>query len=118
MKKLVTVVMFLAAGFGALASDGGKEKPTAVVTNYSEVLSQISYPEVCREQAIEGKVIVEILVDRKGRIRKHEIIESPSEELSKAVIDAVPTLEFTPAISGGKAVSSKILIPVNFKLTY
>ena len=114
---MIVLVLF-AVGMTVNASNGDKEKPNAVATNYSEVLSEIIYPEICREQAIEGTVLVEILVDRKGQIRKHEILESPNDELSQAVVNAIPTLEFMPAIKNGKNVSSKVLIPVNFKLTY
>lgn len=113
--------MFLLAGLMTLslfANDKDKEKAKPVVSNYQEVLSQVKYPTVCREKGIEGTVLIKITVDRAGDIKRYRILEAPCSDLKAAVKEVLPLLEFEPAMVDDQAVSSKIVIPVNFQLTY
>lgn len=117
MKKVRTalVIALLSVGFIAVANNGD---PKPIVSNYSQVISQVEYPMDCREKGIEGTVMVQITVDRQGSMIDYKILESPCSDLASAVEKVLPGLSFQPALVDGKAVSSKILIPVEFRLTY
>jgi protein TonB len=117
--KRHTILFAIALCFSVLlfASNDNKSRKVAV-TNYTEVLSNIEYPTVCREQAIEGTVLVTINVSKKGNIQGYEFIESPCSDLKNAVEKVIPSLTFQPALVDGKAISSKITIPVKFELEY
>ncbi len=117
MKKLVALLIMVIAGYVAVANNGN-EKPKPVISNYADVLSQIEYPTVCRDKGIEGTVLVKISVDRKGEMKSFKIVDSPCSDLKKAVADAIPSLNFLAPVVDGRSVSSKIVVPVKFKLTY
>ena len=88
------------------------------VTNYKEVLSQIEYPQVCKEKGIEGKVIVSLRVDANGKLMSHKFIAYPCVDIKGAVMEALPKLKFNPAINQhGDAVAGSITMPINFRLT-
>ncbi|MEQ9406000.1 MAG: energy transducer TonB [Cyclobacteriaceae bacterium] len=116
MKKLVALTFLLAFVFASYAGNGGIENPKA--TNYTQVLKDIKYPQVCREKGIEGKVIVMLNIDKYGKITNYEFKSSPCSDLREAVEVALPGLKFKPAIDeDGEAVAGKLTLPVNFKLT-
>lgn len=117
MKKLIAVVIIGLMILPAFSYDGGGDKPTPTLKNYKEVLSQVKYPTVCRTKGIEGTVKVKITVDQSGQMKGYQILEFPCSDLKKAVEDVLPDLEFEPAQKNGQAVTSKIIVPIDFRLT-
>jgi TonB family protein len=119
MKKAAYIftIFFLAFGMLAFANNGDKTTKKAVVSNYSDVLKQIEYPQVCREQGIEGTVLVRVSLNEKGQMISHEFVKYPCTDLKDVVAQKLAALTFKPAIENGEAVSSKLLIPIEFKLT-
>ncbi|GAB4251386.1 MAG: hypothetical protein Tsb0034_30370 [Ekhidna sp.] len=116
MKKLIVTLITAIFVFGASASNGKAEQ--AKVTNYKEVLSKIEYPQVCKEKGIEGKVIVNLVIDENGNITSHEFVAFPCTDLRDAVKTSLSQLQFIPARDeNGVAVKGKFTLPVNFKLT-
>lgn len=116
MKKLLTVLFLFAFAFTTYAGGGAVENAKA--TNYKEVLKQIEYPQVCREKGIEGQVLVLLRIGKNGQIKSYKIKSAPCSDLEVAVENSLPFLTFEPGRDGnGKAVSSKVVLPVNFKLT-
>jgi periplasmic protein TonB len=81
-----------------------------------ELQKKIEYPEVARRAGIEGKVIVRVLVDPNGRVKKAVIQQSDSQMLNTAALDAVKKSVFTPAIQNGKPILCWVSIPIQFRL--
>jgi len=82
----------------------------------SELQKNVIYPLDARKAGIEGKVIVRVYIDKKGKVKKTEIMITDSDILSQAAIDAVKKTAFTPAISKNEPIGCWISIPINFKL--
>lgn len=87
----------------------------------TELLKYISdhtqYPEVAKENNIQGKVIVRFCVTSKGGVDKVEILKSVDPELDKEAIRVVKTLPaFKPGKQGGKPVPVWYMVPINFTL--
>ena len=80
------------------------------------LFKSIVYPAKAKKQKIEGIVIVNVLVDRKGKPVRCEIIESDSKLLNQAAIDAIMKATFTPALLDGEPLACWIGIPVEFKI--
>jgi periplasmic protein TonB len=75
------------------------------------------YPEVPKENNIQGKVIVKFCVTPTGGVDKVSIIKSIDPELDKEAIRVVYSLpEFKPGKQGGKAVPVWFVVPISFKL--
>lgn len=86
----------------------------AFPTNMDIVLKKIRYPSQLKKEKIEGRVLAKVLVDPQGKIQKHEILESPHSELSKAVSSEIYQLKFVPAESNGKKIACWVVIPFEF----
>jgi len=75
------------------------------------------YPEVAQEAGIEGTVIVQVFIDRKGRVKETIILKGiPNTGLDEAAITAIRKTRFEPAIQRERPVGVWISIPVNFRL--
>lgn len=84
-------------------------------TNMMEIRQLMGYPKSAAEKGIEGRVLVEILVDPDGKVAEAYVKEGP-QELIPGVADHLDKLTFEPAIKDGKAVASKVVLPFSFKL--
>ncbi|MCO5251403.1 MAG: energy transducer TonB [Candidatus Kapabacteria bacterium] len=77
----------------------------------------IKYPELARRAGVEGKVIIRVLVDEKGKARRQLIEFSDNELLNQAAMDAVNDYgTFTPAIQNAQPIMCWVSIPIQFKL--
>ncbi|MFQ6677758.1 MAG: energy transducer TonB [Fidelibacterota bacterium] len=75
------------------------------------------YPEIAQEAGIEGTVIVQVFVDKKGRVKETSILKGiPNTGLDEAAIEAIRRTRFRPAKQRERAVGVWISIPVNFRL--
>lgn len=75
------------------------------------------YPEIAQEAGIEGTIIVQVFVDKKGRVKETSILKGiPNTGLNEAAIAAIRKTRFRPAKQRERAVGVWISIPVNFRL--
>lgn len=82
----------------------------------AELQRNVVYPKIAVEAGIEGKVIVNVFVDKYGKVRKTEVIFSESQLLNQAALDAVSKTTFTAAIQNKEPIGCWVSIPINFKL--
>lgn len=90
---------------------GGQQQFITFLTQY------LDYPEVAREYAIEGTVVVEVEVDETGKAMVVGIAKSlfaPLDEASLAAARKLP--RFLPAVEAGKPVARTLMIPFQFSL--
>lgn len=85
-------------------------------TDMAELQKLVVYPEVAKKAGIEGKVILRVLVDTDGSVKKVLVLNSDSKMLDQAAIDAVSKATFTPAIQNKQPVMVWVSIPITFKL--
>ena len=82
------------------------------------VYEYIKYPENAVRNGIEGRVIVEFVIDSKGKVKDVEIVRGVDEELDAQVLKVVAASpKWKPAQIAGKEVSVRVSVPVEFKLT-
>jgi protein TonB len=77
-----------------------------------------AYPESLRSAGIEGKVLVEFVVDERGQPVQGSIrvVQSDNDLFTDAVKVVLGRLRFTPAEVGGKKVSQLVQMPFVFSL--
>jgi protein TonB len=77
-----------------------------------------TYPEALRSAGIEGKVVVEFVVDERGQPVQGSVrvVQSDNDLFADAVRVALGRLRFTPAEVGGKKVSQLVQMPFVFTL--
>lgn len=69
---------------------------------------RIPYPAEARQKNIEGAVIMDILVDDKGKVREAKLVSGPGAGLNEAALAAVRGFEFEPALIDNKPVAVRI----------
>lgn len=82
----------------------------------TELQSRVKYPEILRNNGIEGQVVLKVLVDKTGHASKVQIVKSDNEQFSKAAEDAVSKTVFTPGIQNGTPVPAWLTFPVKFDM--
>jgi len=81
------------------------------------IAEHTNYPEVAKENNIQGKVIVRFCVTAKGTVSQISVLKSVDPELDKEAMRVVSTLPaFKPGKQGGKPVPVWYMVPINFTL--
>jgi periplasmic protein TonB len=76
-----------------------------------------NYPEVAKENNIQGRVIVRFCVTAKGGVSQVSILKGVDPELDAEAIRVVNTLPaFKPGKQGGKPVPVWYMVPITFTL--
>jgi protein TonB len=98
----------------------GKEFQLTQVDKPPVVLSRVEpdYPSMARRRSINGQVTIKFLVDPQGRVQRPSIIKAtPQGIFESSVLDAVARWRFKPGIYKGQAVSTWVILPIQFKLS-
>lgn len=74
-----------------------------------------AYPRKAFDARIEGTVLVEALVDAKGKVAKVRVVESVPG-LDEAALEAVRKWRFDPATRDGRPVATIVHMPVQFRI--
>ncbi len=74
------------------------------------------YPPEARKEGIQGRVVIDVLVDRDGEAVKVKAAESPHDLLTKAAIMALEQWQFKPGTINGEPAIMKIQVKLDFKL--
>jgi protein TonB len=75
------------------------------------------YPFEMKRNGINGEVTLQFIVDLNGTVRDVEVIKSTHREFEKPAMDAVYKWRFRAGRKGGKAVSVRMQVPINFTLS-
>jgi protein TonB len=78
-------------------------------------LTKPRYPGKAFLDGIEGEVILELLINVKGEVEKARVVRSVPG-LDEPALECVRKWRFTPAIKGGKPVTTIVKAPVRFKI--
>lgn len=82
----------------------------------SKLYSEIIYPTQAKRVGIEGKVIVQFIVNKNGDVENPEILRGIGGGCDEEVLRAIKLMKFTPGIQNGNFVKVKMSQPVIFKL--
>jgi protein TonB len=79
--------------------------------------SHINYPTMAAEQNIQGRVIVQFVVTKSGKVGEVKVIRSVDRDLDREAVRVCKSLpDFVPGRQNGQAVSVWYTLPVTFKL--
>ncbi|MEO0139979.1 MAG: TonB family protein [candidate division WOR-3 bacterium] len=76
------------------------------------------YPEVARQAGIEGRVVVQVVVDENGRVipGTERILTSTNEVFNEPALVAAMACTFKPGQMGDRKVKVRVNIPFAFRL--
>jgi TonB family protein len=82
-----------------------------------DIRKLLKYPKTAKRKGIEGKVLVQFVVDKSGRIRSSQVLKGLDPECDQVAISTVNQLHaWIPAEYHGKEVASTFVLPINFRL--
>jgi periplasmic protein TonB len=77
----------------------------------------VVYPEIAKENGIQGKVFVQFVVNQKGEVEQVKIARGIDPSLDKEAIRVIQSLpKWTPGSQRGKPVKVSYTVPINFQL--
>jgi protein TonB len=84
----------------------------------SAIANDLVYPPIALRSGIEGRVILELFVDRTGTVQRIVILqETPADRgFGEAAVRAFTGRKGKPAIANGEAVSARYRYPVTFRI--
>jgi TonB family protein len=85
---------------------------------YAWLSRNIRYPAKCQEYGIQGRVMVQFIINKDGSVTDVKVLRAPDPALAaegKRVVSTMP--KWKPATQGGKLVLSRFVLPVMFRLT-
>ncbi len=80
--------------------------------------NNIHYPEDCRDNSIQGRVVVQFIIEKDGSISSLRVVRGKDPSLDKEAQRVVMSMpKFIPAKVGGQPVRSEYTLPITFKIT-
>lgn len=81
--------------------------------------STLRYPALAMENNIEGRVVLELIIDESGFLSKARLVKGIGEGLDAEalrIMDELRLIKFNPAMKDGKPVKCKFHLPLQFHL--
>jgi len=92
------------------------EQMPELIGGISSVMENLQYPEMARMAGIEGRVIVQFIIDEKGNVVDPFVVRGIGGGCDKEAVRAVSQAKFSPGIQRGRPVKVRYSIPVTFNL--
>lgn len=81
------------------------------------IADNTKYPEIAKENGIQGRVFIQFVIDKSGRVTRVSVAKGVDPYLdaeAKRVVAMLPN--WSPGKQRGKAVPVTFVVPINFKL--
>ncbi len=81
------------------------------------IAANVKYPEIAKENGVTGKVFIQFVIDKDGKVTDVQVLRGVDSYLDKEalrVVSAMPA--WTPGKQRGKTVKVSFQLPINFKL--
>ncbi len=97
--------------------DKNAEYPGGTEALMKFIMTNLKYPETCRKEGIQGRVVIKFVVNTDGSIVDMEEVRSPHADLTAEAMRVIKMMpKWTPATVGGKTIRSRFNLPVMFRL--
>ena len=81
------------------------------------IYQHLRYPEIARKAGIEGRVVVQFIIDEQGNVVDPVVVRGIGGGCDEAAIEAVKNVKFTPGRQRGRAVRVRYSLPITFRLS-
>jgi len=110
--------------FSSPASGSGATQPGGGSDSWSEELAEVLtsplpvYPELLRQAGVQGRVVLEAVVDTTGRVLESSVavVSATHPGFVAPARQALLASLFRPAMVGGKAIRVRVRIPYEFAI--
>ena len=91
------------------------EKQPEIIGGIKAFQENVTYPKECKDAKIEGRVVVQFIVNKQGDVEDPNIIRGIGGGCDEAALQAVKQTKFKPGQQRGKPVRVQMSLPVRFK---
>ncbi|MCS3626819.1 protein TonB [Salinibacter ruber] len=92
------------------------ENQPELVGGMKALQQSVEYPEFAKKAGIEGRVIVQFVVDEQGNVKNPKVTRGVHKLLNEEAVKAVKEQSFKPGKQRGQAVKVQMSLPVTFRL--
>ena len=100
------------------SNDALSENMPFLIGGITELQKRIEYPTKALKDKVEGRVVIQFIVDRKGKVRNPEVIKGVRQDLNKEALRAVSNSRFRPGQVDGKTIPVEQVLHILFKIEY
>ena len=93
------------------------ENPPVLIGGIAAVQSYISYPPLALKAGIEGRVIVQFVIDKTGKVLDPKVIRGIGGGCDEEAVRAVLNAKFQPGLQRGRPVSVRYTLPITFRIS-
>lgn len=94
------------------------EFPGGTQALFKFISENLEYPQHAIDGQIEGREVVQFVVDKTGKVGNIQVVRSIDKLLDQAAIDVVRALPaWKPGMQNGQPVNVRYTLPVSFKLS-
>lgn len=87
-----------------------------LVGGLTALQQHIHYPDEARDERLEGRVMVQFVVDEEGNVTEPSILQGEHPSLNEAALEALEHVEFTPGRHEGQPAKVRMILPITFVL--
>jgi len=81
------------------------------------LISSKDYPRVARERGADGRVVLQVFINERGRVMDVHLLQGANETLNEAALRKIKEAEFAPALDErGDPVACQVTLPIRFEL--
>lgn len=92
-----------------------EEKPE-LIGGTAFLYKQIEYPTLARQAGVQGRVIVQFVVNKEGEVVDPKVLQSPHPLLSEEALRVIQLAKFKPGRQRSRPVNVQMAIPITFRL--
>ena len=92
------------------------EQMPELIGGIASVMKEIEYPEMALRAGIEGRVVVQFVIDEKGNVVNPEVIRGIGGGCDEEAVRAIKKAKFIPGLQRGVPVKVRYSIPITFSL--
>ncbi len=80
------------------------------------IYENLTYPDAARRSGIEGRVIIQFIVDENGDVQNPQVVRGIGGGCDEAAIQAIESVEWTVGRQRGRPVRVQFQLPIMFRL--
>ena len=92
------------------------ENQPELVGGMKALQQAVDYPDFAKKAGIEGRVIVQFVVDEQGNVKNPKVTRGVHKLLNEEAVKAVKEQSFKPGKQRGESVKVQMSLPVTFRL--
>lgn len=94
------------------------EFPGGEAAMFQWISKNVKYPEIAKENGVQGKVFVQFVISKEGKVTDVQVVRGVDPSLDKEAIRVIQSMPaWKPGKQRGKPVKVSFQLPINFKLS-